>query len=137
AEAHAADEALHVTAGAAGTVGVRNDNVQIAADEYETVLLGVGLPPSAQGRKVRVRFGGLDGTLADEGVEFEPLADGVARTYGASLAGAAGWSGVVGSIAVELVDAAPGETLTIDRLVFRAGPVEDRDRDGVVDEYDN
>ncbi len=132
------DGTLQVSADAAGVAGLRHGNVQIAADEYASVFLRVALPASAAGKKVRLVFGSIDGTLQEaNAVEITPMADGTARGYGADLSGNPGWTGTIGSLRVELVDAAEGETLAVDRLVFKSESYTDTDGDLIVDPEDN
>lgn len=132
------DGQLVITAGASGSVGASNANLQIDTAAYPTATLRVALPATAAGKKVRLTFGSLDGTWDEtNAVEIAPLADGVARTYGVDLRNNQGWTGTVGGLRVELVGAAEGETLGLDRVRFLAEPYSDQDEDNLVDIDDN
>lgn len=129
---------LVLTADASGSVGARNENVRVETGRYPTLQIRAVLPESAAGRKIRVTFGGLDGVYDEtNAIEVEPIADGVARTYGVDLRNNVGWTGSVGALRVELMGAGEGETFALDRLRFTEEVYADRDADGILDEDDN
>jgi len=136
--AQVVDGELVITADASGSAGASNQNLQIDTSAYQTALLRVAIPASAAGKKVRLTFGALDGTWDEtNAVEVEPLADGTTRTYGIDLRNNQGWTGTLGMLRVELMGAAEGETIALDRVRFVPEAYTDTDGDNVVDLDDN
>lgn len=133
-----ADGHLAITADGTGDVGAQVANLQVDTARWHTAHIGVGLPASAAGKKVKVTWSSLEGTGDASGsFEIEPIADGAHRTYAVDLSGVAGWTGIVGQVQVTLEGAAAGEILSLDRVRFSEKALADADADGIGDDYDS